>query len=55
MRFLLFGGCVKNVTPISRDMYINYAVLKGPLAQWVQVKSFTMCPLQLDIISNLIY
>ncbi len=41
IRFLLFGGCVKNVSPISSNMYINHAVLKRPLAQWVQLKSFT--------------
>ncbi len=40
-RFLLFGGCVKNISPISSNMYINHAVLKRQLAQWVQVKSFT--------------
>ncbi len=28
-------------------MCINHAVLKRPLAQGVQVKSFNMCPLQL--------
>ncbi len=32
--FLLFGGCVKNVSPISSNVYINHAVLKRPLAQW---------------------
>ncbi len=41
IRFLLFGGCVKNVSPISSNMCINHAVLKRQLAQWVQVKSFT--------------
>ncbi len=41
IRFLLFGGCVKNVSPISSNMYINHAVLKRQLAQWVQVKTFT--------------
>ncbi len=41
IRFLLFGGCVKNVSPISSNMYINHTVLKRQLAQWVQVKSFT--------------
>ncbi len=39
--FLLFGGCVKNVSPISSNMYINHTVLKRQLAQWVKVKSFT--------------
>uniref|UniRef100_A0A8C1IG92 Cysteine sulfinic acid decarboxylase n=1 Tax=Cyprinus carpio TaxID=7962 RepID=A0A8C1IG92_CYPCA len=38
MRFLLFGGCVRNVGPISGSMYINHAVLKRHLAQWVLVK-----------------
>ncbi len=52
IRFLLFGGCVKNVSPISRNMYMNHAVLKIPLAQWVQVKSFNMCLLQLGICNN---
>ncbi len=33
---------------ISSNVYINHAVLKRPLAQWVQVKSFNMCPLQLQ-------
>ncbi len=42
MRFLLFGECVKNVSPISSNMYINHTVLKRPLAQWVQVKSFNV-------------
>ncbi len=47
IRFLLLGGCVKNVSPISSNMY-NHAVLKRQLAQWVaQVKSFNMYPLQL--------
>ncbi len=41
IRFLLFGGCVKNVSPISSNMYINHTVLKRQLAQCVQVKSFT--------------
>ncbi len=41
IRFLLFGGCVKKVSPISSNMYRNHAVLKRRLAQWVQVKSFT--------------
>ncbi len=41
IRFLLFGGCVKNVSPINSNVYINHAVLKTQLAQWVQVKSFT--------------
>ncbi len=41
IRFLLFGGCVTNISPISSNMYINHAVLKRQLAQWVQVKSFT--------------
>ncbi len=50
--FLLFGGCVKKVSPISSNMYINHAVLKRPLAQWVQVKSFNMCSLQLGIHNN---
>ncbi len=49
IRFLLFGGCVKNVSPISSNVYINHAVLKRQLAQWVQVKSFNMCPLQFGI------
>ncbi len=31
--FLLFGGCVKNVSPISSNMYISRAVLKTQLAQ----------------------
>ncbi len=35
IRFLLFGGCVKNVSPISSNMNINRAVLKRPLTQWV--------------------
>ncbi len=35
LRFLLFGGCVKNVSPISSNMSINRA--------GVQVKSFNMC------------
>ncbi len=35
IRFLLFGG-VKNVSPISSNMYINHAVLKRQLAQWVK-------------------
>ncbi len=52
IRFLLFGGCVKNVSPISSNMYINHAVLKRPLAQWVQMKSFNMYPLQLGICNN---
>jgi len=39
--FSLYGGCVKNVSPISSNMYINHAVFKRQLAQWVQVKSFT--------------
>ncbi len=39
--FLLFGGCVRNVSPISSNMNINHVVLKRQLAQWVQVKSFT--------------
>ncbi len=30
--------CVKNVSPISSKVYINHAVLKRPLSQWVQVK-----------------
>ncbi len=47
IRFLLLGGSVKNVSPISSNMY-NHAVLKRQLAQWVaQVKSFNMYPLQL--------
>ncbi len=41
IRFLLFGGCVKDVSPISSNVYINHAVLKRQLAQWVQVKSIT--------------
>ncbi len=41
IRFLLFGGCVRNVSPISSNMNINHAVLKRQLAQWIQVKSFT--------------
>ncbi len=52
IRFLLFGGCVWNVWPISSNMNINHAVLKRPLAQWVQVKSFNMCLLQLGIRNN---
>ncbi len=43
---------VKNVSPISSDEYINLALLKRPLAQWVQVKSCDMCPLQLGIHNN---
>ncbi len=39
--FLLFVGCVKNVSPVSSNMYINHTVLKRQLAQWVQVKSCT--------------
>ncbi len=47
IRFLLLGGSVKNVSPISSNMY-NHAVLKRQLAQWVaQVKPFNMYPLQL--------
>ncbi len=34
IRFLLFGWCVKNISPISSNMYINHAVLKRQLAQW---------------------
>ncbi len=41
IHFLLFGECVKNVSLISSNMYINHAVLKRQLEQWVQVKSFT--------------
>ncbi len=52
IRFLLFGGCVKNVSPISSNVCINHAVLKRQLAQWVQEKSFNMCPLQLGICNN---
>ncbi len=37
--FLLFGGCVKNVSPISSNMYLNHVVLKRQLTQWVQVQS----------------
>ncbi len=40
IHFLLFGGCVRNVSPISSNMCINHAVLKRQLAQWIQVKSF---------------
>ncbi len=29
------------VSPISSNMYRNHTVLKRPLAQWVQVESFT--------------
>ncbi len=43
----LVGG-VKNVS----NVYINHAVLKTQLAQWVQVKSFNMCLLQLGIRNN---
>ncbi len=53
IRFLLFSGCVKNVSPISNNVYINHKVLKRPLAQWVQVKSLNMCPLQLGIRNNM--
>ncbi len=52
IRFLSFGGCIKNVIPISSNVYINHVVLKRPLVQWFQVKSFTMCPLQLVIRNN---
>ncbi len=48
----LFGGCVKNVSPISSNVCRNHAVLKRPLAQWVQVKSFNMCLLQFGIRNN---
>ncbi len=30
IRFLLFVGCVKTVSPISSNMYRNHAVLKRP-------------------------
>ncbi len=33
---------VKNISPISSNMYINHTVLKRQLAQWVQVKSFNV-------------
>ncbi len=52
IRFLLFGRCVKNGSPISSNVCRNHAVLKRLLAQWVQVKSFNMCPLQLGIGNN---
>ncbi len=39
----------KNVSPISSNVYINHTALKRQLAQWVQVKSFNMCPLQLGL------
>ncbi len=52
IRFLLFGGCVKNVSSISSNMYVNHSVLKRQLTQWVQVKSFNTCPLQLRIRNN---
>ncbi len=42
IRFLLFVGCVKTVSPISSNIYRNHAVLKRPLAQWVQMKSFNV-------------
>ncbi len=35
--FLLFSGCVKNVSPISSNVYINHVILKRQLAQWVHV------------------
>ncbi len=43
----LVGG-VKNVS----NVYINHAVLKTQLTQWVQVKLFNMCLLQLGIRNN---
>ncbi len=39
--FSCFLGCVKNVSPVSTNMFINHAVLKRQLAQRVQVKSCT--------------
>ncbi len=41
IRILLFGRCVKNVSLISSNMYINHAVLKRQLAQCVQIKLLT--------------
>ncbi len=35
IRFLLFGGCVKNVSPIRSNMCINHAVLKRQFTQRV--------------------
>ncbi len=43
---------VSKISAQSAATYINHAVLKRPLAQWVQVKSFNMCPLQLGIHNN---
>ncbi len=51
IRFLLFGGCVKNVSPINSKVYINHAVLKRSLhngSKW----SHLMCPLRLCIHNN---
>ncbi len=48
----LVGVSKLKYQPISSKVYINHAVLKRPLAQWVQVKSFNMCLLQLGIHNN---
>ncbi len=42
IRFVLFGGCVLNVIPISSSVYKPQAI-KESTRTWIQVKLLQMC------------